>query len=58
MMTKNSTYYTKHTILTSPHHITYTNDNGTKKHSYNLSKITPVYKGVLGVILNRLYIYV
>ena len=27
---KNSTYYTKHTILTSPHHITYTNDNGKK----------------------------
>ena len=29
---KNSTqYYTRHTILTSPHHITYTNDNGTKE---------------------------
>ena len=41
-MTKNSSYYTKHTTLTSPHHITYTNDNGTKKHSYiyNLFKIT------------------
>ena len=34
MTKKNSTYYTKHTILTSPHHITYTKDNGTKKHSY------------------------
>ena len=30
-MTKNSSYYTKHTALTSSHHITYTNDNGTKK---------------------------
>ena len=33
MTKKNTTYYTKHTILTSPHHITYTkfNDNGTKE---------------------------
>ena len=30
-MTKNSTYYTKHTTLTSPHYITYTNNNGTKE---------------------------
>ena len=41
-MTKNSTYYTKHTILTSAHHITYTNDNGTKETLIicNLFKIT------------------
>ena len=41
-MTENSTYYTKHIILTSSHHITYTNDNCEKKHSYiyNLFKIT------------------
>ena len=25
-MTKYSSYYTKHTTLTSPHHISYTND--------------------------------
>ena len=36
-MTKNSSYF--HTTLTSPHHITYTNDYGTKKHSHIYLKL-------------------
>ena len=40
-MTKNSIYYTKHTIMTSLHHITYTNDNAEQRNTliYNLFKI-------------------
>ena len=39
MIINDSTYYTKHTILTSPHHITYTNGNGTK----NQEPLTHIY---------------